>query len=73
MRWVREIAQQPWGDLRFQAMALLTLQKATEAYIANLFKDAHLWAIHSKLITIMPKDIQLAQRIWEYIVKYLPN
>ena len=40
--WVREITQEQWGDLRFQALALLTLQKAAEAYVVNLFEDANL-------------------------------
>ena len=59
VRWVREITQQMRGDLRFQAMALLTLQEAVEAYIMNLFEDANLCAIHGKHITLMSKDFQL--------------
>ena len=60
VRWVREIAQQIWGDLRFQAMAFLALHdEAVEAYVVNLFHDAKLCAIHGKCITVVPKDIQL--------------
>ena len=29
-RWVREIAKEQWGNQRFQALALLTLQKVAE-------------------------------------------
>ena len=54
-------------------MALLTLQEAAEVYIISLFKDTNLNAIHDKHITLMPKDIQLACRIWGDMVKYLPN
>ena len=60
MRWDREIAQQKWGNLRFQMMALLPLQEAAEVYVVNLFVDANLCAIHGKHITVMPKGIQLA-------------
>ena len=73
VRWVREITQQLWGHLRFQAMDLLTLQEVAEAYIINLFEDANLSAINSKQITVMPKDIQLAWRIHVDMVKHLPN
>ncbi|ODV89644.1 hypothetical protein CANCADRAFT_11763, partial [Tortispora caseinolytica NRRL Y-17796] len=68
-RVVREIAQR-WsslkpngGELRFQSMALLALQEATEAYLIHLFEDANLCALHAKRVTIMQKDIQLARRI----------
>ena len=54
-------------------MTLLTLQEVAEVYIIILFEDANLCAIHGKQITIMPKDIQLAQRIWEDMVKDLPT
>ena len=51
------------GDLRFQGCAMLTLQEAAEAYTVGLFEDTNLCAIHAKRVTIMPKDMQLAQRI----------
>ena len=72
-RWVRESAQVQWADLRFQALTLLTLQEVAEAYIINLFEDVNLHAFHTKSVTLMPKDNQLAHRIWEDMVKYLPN
>uniref|UniRef100_A0A670K2S0 Core Histone H2A/H2B/H3 domain-containing protein n=1 Tax=Podarcis muralis TaxID=64176 RepID=A0A670K2S0_PODMU len=37
---------------------------ASEAYLVGLFEDTNLCAIHAKRVTIMPKDIQLARRIW---------
>ncbi len=60
---VREIAGHFKSDVRFQSQALLALQEATEAYIVNLFEDTNLLAIHSKRVTIMRKDMQLARRI----------
>ena len=41
----------------------MALQEAAEAYLVGLFEDTNLCAIHSKRVTIMPKDIQLARRI----------
>ena len=63
-RVVREIAQDIKTDLRFQSAAILCLQEATEAYLVGLLDDANLCAIHARRVTIMPKDIQLARRIW---------
>ena len=62
-RLVREIAQDFKSDLRCQSSAILALQEATEDYLVRLFEDTNLCTIHSKRVTIMPKDIQLARRI----------
>jgi histone H3/H4 len=50
-------------EYRWQAAALLALQEAAEAYLVHLFEDANLCTIHSKRVTVMVKDIQLARRI----------
>ena len=47
-------------DLIFQGHAILCLQEAAEAYLVGLMEDANLCAIHTKRVSIMPKDIQLA-------------
>ena len=62
-RLVREIARDFGTDLRFQSSAILALQEASEAYLAGLFEDTNLCAIHAKRVTIMPKDMHLARRI----------
>ena len=62
-RLVREIAQDFKADLRFQSSAINALQEASEAYLVGLFEDTNLCAIHSRRVTIMPKDMQLARRI----------
>ena len=51
------------GKVRFQSAAIMALQEATEAYLVGLFEDSNLCAIHTRRVTIMPKDIQLARRI----------
>ena len=60
---VREVAQDFKMDLRFTADAAYTLQCASEDYLVRLFEDSNLCAIHTRRVTIMPKDIQLAWRI----------
>jgi histone H3 len=62
-RLVKEVAQDFKTDLRFEKDAILAIQEAAEAYLVGLFEDTNLCAIHSKRVTIMPKDIQLARRI----------
>ena len=62
-RLVREIALDYKSRLNFASGEILALQEAVEAYLVGLFKDTNLCAIHTKHITIMPKDIQLARRI----------
>ena len=47
-RVVREIAQDIKTDLRFQSVAVLCLQEATEAYLVGLLDDANLCAIHAR-------------------------
>ena len=46
-----------------QASACLAMQEATEQYLVGLFEDSNMCAIHGKRVTVMVKDIQLAQRI----------
>jgi histone H3 len=62
-RLVKEIATDFKSNLRMQSTALLALQEASEAYLVRLFEDSNDCAIHAKHVTIMPKDIRLAQRI----------
>ena len=50
-------------NARIQEIAIEALQEATEAYLVRLFDDANLYALHAQRITLMAKDIQLAQRI----------
>ena len=44
-------------------MTIGALQEASEAYITSLFEDSNLATIASKRVTVMPKDMQLVQRI----------
>jgi histone H3 len=62
-RLVRELAQEFKNDLRFSPTALMALQEAAEAYLVGIFEDANLCAIHSRRVTIFPKDINLTLRL----------
>ena len=63
-RLVWEVAQDLGKmNVRFQSRAIMALQEALEAYLVGLLEDANLCAVHTKWVTIMPKDIQLACRI----------
>ncbi|ODV83911.1 hypothetical protein CANARDRAFT_29633, partial [[Candida] arabinofermentans NRRL YB-2248] len=65
-RLVREIVQDEFGatsSYRWQSVAILAMQEATEAYLVHLFEDTNLCALHAKRVTIMQKDIYLARRI----------
>ena len=63
-QWViYEIMRGIRNDLRIQAAVVWGLQEAAEAYLVGLFKDSNLCAIHTKWVTIMPRDIQLARII----------
>lgn len=68
-RLVREISQDFRFDLRFQGSAVLALQEAAENYLVQIFEDTNLMALHSKRVTIMSKDIELARRIRGYSYK----
>ena len=57
-------------DLHFQGSTIICLQEAAEAYVVGLMEDTNLCAIHTKRVTIMPKDIQLACHIWGEHLKY---
>lgn len=54
------------NDFRFQKSAVLAIREAAEAYITQVLEESNLCAIHAKRVTIMPKDIQLANRIRGY-------
>ena len=48
---------------RWTAGAVDALHEASEDYLVTLLEDANLLAIHTKHVTLQPRDIQLARRI----------
>lgn len=63
-RLVREIAQDFHRDgVRFQHLAFVALQEASEAFLTELFGESNLCAIHDKRVTLLKRDMQLAQKI----------
>lgn len=70
VRLIREVAANGMLDgVRFQKEALTALQEAGEKYMVELFEDTNLLAIHGKRVTIMAKDVKLAQKLYENAVK----
>ena len=71
---IREISQEyrvcpdgpgtPSVQVHFQSTAIAALQEAAENFIVGLFEDVNLLAVHAKRVTVMPRDIRLALRIW---------
>ena len=54
----------PYGtQFKWQRAAIECLQEACEAYIVCFLADAYLCAIHTKRVTLMPRDIQLIKRL----------
>jgi histone H3 len=62
-RLVREIASHVKEGLRFQSSAVAAIQEATESYVISLLADTNLCAIHTRRVTIMPRDVHLARRL----------
>ena len=43
-----------------QAGAILVLHEAVKSYLIRLMEDTNLCTIHTKRVTILPRDMQLA-------------
>lgn len=65
IRLVRELTHKMYPELqtRFGASALACMQEASESHLTELFENTNLAAIHAKRVTIMPTDMQLANRL----------
>ncbi|KAF5837084.1 centromere specific histone H3 variant [Dunaliella salina] len=63
-RIVKEIMQNVGSEAhKIRPDALEALQEAGEAFLVGRLEDANASAIHAKRVTIMLKDMQLAQRL----------
>ena len=49
---------------RWAVGAVDGLHEASEDYLVTLLEDANLLVIHTRRVTLQPRDIQLACRIW---------
>ncbi|KAI9821413.1 MAG: hypothetical protein M1826_000694 [Phylliscum demangeonii] len=59
---VREICENFWRDLRFQATALDALQEQAKQYLTATF-EVNLAAIHASRQTIMLRDFELIKKV----------
>ena len=64
LRLVHKILQRDCRCHHIQAEVVLSLHEAMEAYLIWLLEDTNLCAIHTKCVTILPKDMWLTCRIW---------
>ena len=60
---VREISQSLKREVQWSAVALGVIQEAAKQMATSIFKDANLCAIHAKRVTLMDRDLRLANRI----------
>ena len=60
---VKEIIQKICRDLRLQSTAIMALQEVGEMFLVGLLEQSNLCVLHTKRVTIMPKDVQLARCI----------
>ena len=60
---MRELGNAVKRDLKLERNAIAVLHELSEDYLVALMEDNGLCAIHTKHVTIMPKDIQLAWHI----------
>eukprot|EP00403_Amphidinium_massartii_P027448 CAMPEP_0178403390 /NCGR_PEP_ID=MMETSP0689_2-20121128/17342_1 /TAXON_ID=160604 /ORGANISM="Amphidinium massartii, Strain CS-259" /LENGTH=280 /DNA_ID=CAMNT_0020024339 /DNA_START=38 /DNA_END=880 /DNA_ORIENTATION=- len=61
-RLVRQIVKK-LGPYRFEVQALVALQEAGEDFLTGLFEDASLMTLHANRVTVMLRDLKLAQRM----------
>ena len=62
-RMIRAVANGAKSGLRWQAAACAAMQEATESYVIGVLSDANLCALHSRRVTLMPRDLFLARRL----------
>ena len=60
---VREISQKVRPQYRWQSTAVMALQEAAEAWIIGMFEEANFIKQFAKRVTVLPKDLQIAQRV----------
>lgn len=60
---VREISQKVGPQYRWQSTAVMALQEAAEAWIIGMFEEANFIKHFAKRVTVLPKDLQIAQRV----------
>ena len=58
-RVVKEIIQKIQGHLRLRSTAIMALQEVGETFLVGLLEQSNLCVLHTKRVTIMPKDVQL--------------
>ena len=60
----------PEQGIRFSLRGLAALHVASEDYLVGLFEDLYLCELHTKRVTLMKKDMNLARRLRGDLVKF---
>ena len=61
---VREIVQKRRGRIETAKLGSVSFTRSWRSIYSSAYGTGKLCAIHAKWVTIMPRDIQLAHRIW---------
>ena len=62
-RWVRELLDDAKPGIRVRSATFECLQEAVEDYLVHWFEDMNGLAIHSKRVTIKPKDSIMLKKL----------
>ena len=62
-RLVKEVASNFAPGIRFQSCAIGLIQTAVETHLTDLYTDAYRCTTHAKRVTLLPKDLKLANRL----------
>ena len=68
-RVIREIAQGQGGDYQFQSSALMALQEAGEAFLAGLFEQSNLCAIHTNAQRCKKNQGGYLRRLYIFVLR----
>lgn len=62
-RVVKDVLKSFGPQFKVQSAALRATQTAAEVYLTTVMEGANMAAVHAKRVTVMPKDIELYQRM----------
>lgn len=72
-RLVKSLTKEFNNNVRYDSNAIKTLQEVSESYLVRLFRDSKILTINANRRTVMPKDMQSAGQIHNYMYLDLMN
>jgi len=70
-RMIKRLAHRVDPEIKIASQALAAIQEATEMYMIRLFEDGTNCAIHSKRVTLMPKDLADTRNLHRIRIFYM--